>query len=511
MSLPTSYDTTFFRSKLHRGRHIESIHTNCLLRGVQTEAPFNARVLEIGCATGHAIIPMATEYPQAQFVGVDPSNAQIQEGASCSSKLGLSNIDFRCGTVSDVIGKTEKFDYILCHGVISWVSNEDRAKILNTIQQSLSSNGVSLISYNVAPGSTLRQSLWKSLKEITHSASSLSEARSLLKDYIAIIEFDYERPYQILLYQEIERILSESDSYLVHEVFASQNYAFSYREFSNMVSEYGLTQIGDVRPHRNGMNRLNSSHVPDDAYQAFSRLQKNLLSTDLLLDGTTGLPFRESIVISSNRIADEIIDFDKYYTLSYSIASCQILENQEDDSISVRAASGRIEKIAHQLLKDIFNLLASFRPNFVPFSIIQKQFSLEDPLLIARALSECINREVVLVSNYPPVVATSVFAHPNTTEYLRLLSSQQQDCNFTNLLYETVEVDPLAAKFLQHLNGQTDKDAIQNLVKIWLNSGQGSIRADGVVVEDLNEIEQNLPTLVESTLQTLRKGGLLLP
>ena len=114
MSLPTSYDTTFFRSKLHRGRHIESIHTNCLLRGVQTEAPFNARVLEIGCATGHAIIPMATEYPQAQFVGVDPSNAQIQEGASCSSKLGLSNIDFRCGTVSDVIGKTEKFDYILC-------------------------------------------------------------------------------------------------------------------------------------------------------------------------------------------------------------------------------------------------------------------------------------------------------------------------------------------------------------------------------------------------------------
>jgi SAM-dependent methyltransferase len=517
MNLNSDYDKTFFRSKLHRGRHIESIHTNCFLRGIQTEIPHNARVLEIGCATGHALFPMALEYPQATFVGVDPSDLQIKEAKLICDKLKLSNIDFRCGTAQQVLSDGEKFDYILCHGVVSWIPSSEVDSILTAIKKCLSSKGVALVSYNVSPGSQIRQSFWSHIKQIVSSAGSVEKIRSLLSDLRSIIEFDYERPYQVLLYQELTRILSESDSYLVHEVLAEHNNAFSYQDFEQKISQFGLTQLLDVKPHRNGMNRLNSSFVPDEAYQAFSRLQNNLLSSDILLDGTTGLPFRESIITTievsnSSDYKNDQINFEKLYTLSYALASCQILEEQDQEgSLAIQASSGRIEKIKHPLLKDIFSLLSSVSPNFVPFSLIQSKFPNEDPLLIARALSECINREIILVSSYPPSMATSVYAHPNTTEYLRFQSGKEEAVTFTSLRYETVEVDPLAAKFVQHLDGQTDKDSLLNLVRVWLTSGQGKIRADGIVVEDLSEIEQNLPTLVESTLQTLRKGGILLP
>ena len=517
MKLNSTYDNIFFKSKLHRGRHIESIYTQCLLKGIQLEIPHNSKILEIGCATGHALFPMAIEYPQARFVGVDPSESQINEAKSICNKLDVNNIEFRCGTAENVLSGTEKFDYILCHGVISWIPKAAVCDIFATIKQCLSSKGVCLVSYNVSPGSKMRQALWSHIKQIVSAAESVDQIRSLLSDYRSIIEFDYERPYQVLFYQELTRILSESDSYLIHEVLADHNNAFSYKEFDQIISDYGLKQLMDVRPHRNGINRLTSSHVPDEAYQAFSRLQSNLLSTDLMLDGSTGLPFRESIITSvdiaeNDNFKSDHIDFEKLYTLSYALASCQVLEEQDqEDTLSIQASSGRIEKIKHPLLKGIFGILSSISPNFLPFSVIQSKFPDEEPMLLARALSECINREVILVSSYPPSIAPSVYAHPNTTTYLRLQSKQGESAQFTSLRYEIVEVDPLAAKFVQHLDGQTDKDSLVNLVRVWLTSGEGKIKADGIVVEDLSEIEQNLPTLVESTLQTLRKGGILLP
>src|SRR4051794_35074498 len=84
-------------------------------------SPRTARVLELGCASGGNLIPLAAHYPEGEFVGVDLSQRQIDEGKARIERLGLKNIRLRQMSLMDLKPKDGTFDYIICHGVYSWV------------------------------------------------------------------------------------------------------------------------------------------------------------------------------------------------------------------------------------------------------------------------------------------------------------------------------------------------------------------------------------------------------
>ena len=73
-----------------------------MLYGLQPTPPAKARVLELGCGTGGNIIPMADEYKQATFVGVDLGEEHIRSARAFSSELGLTNISFKHQSVTEL-------------------------------------------------------------------------------------------------------------------------------------------------------------------------------------------------------------------------------------------------------------------------------------------------------------------------------------------------------------------------------------------------------------------------
>ncbi len=83
--------------------------------------PARARVLEIGCATGGHLLPLAEAFPEAQFVVVDPSAAQIAQAEAHRDALGLGNVSLLARSFTDLDDSLGRFDYVLCHGVWSWV------------------------------------------------------------------------------------------------------------------------------------------------------------------------------------------------------------------------------------------------------------------------------------------------------------------------------------------------------------------------------------------------------
>ncbi len=83
------------------------------LFGLSTQAPATARTLEIGCAEGGHIIPLAAAAPHARFVGIDVSPAQIGQGLARIERLGLTNIELRCRSVTDLGLEQDSFDYII--------------------------------------------------------------------------------------------------------------------------------------------------------------------------------------------------------------------------------------------------------------------------------------------------------------------------------------------------------------------------------------------------------------
>ena len=87
------------------------------LCGLQAPSPGRARVLELGCASGGNLIPLAARFPAAHFVGLDLSARQIGDGNRRIAAFGLSNIELRSGDIAAVDVAPASFDYVICHGV----------------------------------------------------------------------------------------------------------------------------------------------------------------------------------------------------------------------------------------------------------------------------------------------------------------------------------------------------------------------------------------------------------
>lgn len=74
-------------------------------------------VLDLGCGTGHRLIPLALQYPGAQFTGVDASEHSLTVARSLADRHGADNVGFVRGSVPDIALDT-RFDLVVSTGVL---------------------------------------------------------------------------------------------------------------------------------------------------------------------------------------------------------------------------------------------------------------------------------------------------------------------------------------------------------------------------------------------------------
>jgi len=148
----TSYDAVPYSEYVFPYTHPASVGAVAALFGMRPADPAHCRVLELGCCTGANLIPMAYDLPGSEFVGIDLSRRQIDDGRRTIAALSLTNIDLRPGSILDVDESYGTFDYIIAHGVYSWVPAEVREKLLAVCKANLKPDGVAYVSYNTYPG-----------------------------------------------------------------------------------------------------------------------------------------------------------------------------------------------------------------------------------------------------------------------------------------------------------------------------------------------------------------------
>src|SRR5947208_3557543 len=129
-ALLTSYEEVPYDSKPLYPTHPDCLATVATLMGMKPAPVQRCRVLELGCASGGNLIPMAEALPDSAFVGVDLSERQIADGRAAVAELGLGNVELRHLSITDVPADWGPFDYVVCHGVYSWVPEHVRERIL---------------------------------------------------------------------------------------------------------------------------------------------------------------------------------------------------------------------------------------------------------------------------------------------------------------------------------------------------------------------------------------------
>ena len=156
MRAHNAYDALRYPGHFYPQSSPDRLATLGTLVGLHPARVESCRVLEIGCGEGGNLIPLADRFPGSRFVGVDLSGASIARGQQTIAALGLNNIELIAQDILTFTAPAGAFDYIIAHGVLSWVPEPVRHHILALCGLCLASNGLAYLSYDVLPGGHLR-------------------------------------------------------------------------------------------------------------------------------------------------------------------------------------------------------------------------------------------------------------------------------------------------------------------------------------------------------------------
>ncbi|MEM7620718.1 MAG: class I SAM-dependent methyltransferase [Pseudomonadota bacterium] len=117
---------------------------------------------ELGCGLGYTSLILAACYPDYTFYAVDFNSEHIARAQEFARKAKLDNVHFFDLSFAEFATQDlPKFDYIIAHGVWTWVAESSRQDIIKFVNDRLNTNGAFYISYNAMPGSAPYQPLQK--------------------------------------------------------------------------------------------------------------------------------------------------------------------------------------------------------------------------------------------------------------------------------------------------------------------------------------------------------------
>lgn len=261
----SDYDLLPFESYPSPERYPDRLWWMARLRGVSAVSPSHASLLEVGCATGTHLLAIAEQYLHMRVVGVDPSTAQINKAQADAIAVGRSDVTFFSEKLEALRDSLGTFDYIICHGVYSWIPHSEREVLLESLAHHLSENGVLYLSHNVLPGCNARSSIWKMIRAVDNSADDVHVRIERARDLLKLSEdrvVDAHRPYGMQLRDEISRNIARSDSFILHELLTPSADAEWLSETIEALRKNHLFYLGDAHPQKNHALHAERENLP---------------------------------------------------------------------------------------------------------------------------------------------------------------------------------------------------------------------------------------------------------
>jgi methyltransferase-like protein/trans-aconitate methyltransferase len=515
------YDEIPYPSQPLPQTHPDRLATIARLFGMHPERIDRCRVLELGCGIGENLIPMADRHPQSSFVGIDYSQRQIDEGRKAIEALRLANIDLAHLSIMDVDEQLGVFDYIICHGVFSWVAHDVQERILAVCKSHLAPQGVAYVSYNTYPGwhlrGVVREMAWGASSPEQPARERLSRARRLLEFLDAALA-EESTAYSKHVKLDVDFVLQQTDDYIFHEYFEEKNYPFYFHEFAARAATHHLQYLGDAL-----LGTMFANNLGPTIEQNLLGISNDTISIEQHMDALRNRCFRHTLMCHEEVSLDRnvaLANLDGLYfagQVQPERASCDLKSTTVEkfvtpDRSAVTSPFPMIKAALYQLgalwprglsLDELISSAAACLGT--PGHAVPVSF--EDRQGVKKNLAQCLAAGLIEAHTEADSFVTTVSARPRASNLARLQAHGSH--LVTNRRHDAVALDEVSQNALQHLDGQHDRASLLQILVDAVDRGRLSVFRDGVPLPRGEAVDHILDKTLEQCLLKLAANALL--
>ncbi len=490
----------------------EYLRTVAHLFGLDAPAPERARVLELGCAAGGNVIPFAARYPHAEVTGIDLSQVQVEAGQRAIAAMGLKNVKLEQASIADLDKSLGEFDYIICHGVYSWVPPEVQEAILRIASQCLSPDGIAYVSYNTYPG-------WKA-KEVVRDAMRLradgrGDAGERLAYARGMIDFLHDMAPQDSLLSKImgdniQTIRHGRDYYLVHEFLELCNSPCYFRDFLANARKQGLDYLGEA--HVSSM--FANNYGAEQAKLLLAECEGDQIRLEQLLDFLGNRTFRQTLLVHAERSGSIRYQLDESRISQLHVAGNYTPASH--DGCQWSTGNGRTVTASSEVSQAMISALNKAWPGTVPVTTLIKAAKAIVPgeagkdQLIA-FISALIVGNAVQCRLDPMPLESAIASRPKAHPALRALAGlgAGTPVKMFNQWHESVEPGVGESYLLSLLDGRKDRPALVAALVAAVAEQRLTFEQDGKAIDDPQQINRMASDAVTQALAWLSSNAML--
>ena len=223
------------------------------LVGISAPNPKTARVLELGATYGGNIISQALFNPDATFVGIELSQEQVVKGNEVIANAGLTNVSLVQSDIASIGSEIGTFDYIIAHGVYSWVDDGVKDALLRLIDEHLAEDGIAYISYNTYPGwhtmDEVRQLMMFSNRDKTQFNHKEKVLHGKTIGSIVgsqILKYDNLKERNSKFLGALRSVMQKDEYYVGHDHLEPNNDPVYFYQFNDHLGAHNLAYLCDA-------------------------------------------------------------------------------------------------------------------------------------------------------------------------------------------------------------------------------------------------------------------------
>ncbi len=496
-------------------RHLEAMAT---LFEMQPADITRCRVLELGCAAGNNLIPQAVDLPESTFLGIDLSQRQVRQGQEVIESLALENVELRRADVLDVDDSWGEFDYIISHGLFSWIPPQVQHKLLQISSRNLAPGGVAFISYNTYPGwhlaAIVRGLMRYHTAQFDRAEDQITQAMVLLE---LLADLTNEKQAAGLVLSEELKLLKKTNnpSYLFHDHLEVDNIPVYFHELMEQAEAQGLQYLADAK-----FSTMLLQNLPEKAQKAFRHLP--LVRQEQYMDFVSGRRFRRTLLchrdVRLNRrvLPEKMKQF--HFALAGEVETHDVdIRNEKPGRFTLGDGrldtNNRLAKAALMYLKEVYPRYVSFQQLYV--TALARvggpgPGGADDPAVSVQTLTDALllsyTVNLLEIAVHPPRCAGQVNPRPLASPLVRLQAARGN--LVTNQLHRTIGLDPLKRRLIRHLDGAHQRSDLIGCVQQAIEAGELTVKDGDRPVKKVSPAA--LSNIVDQALSGLSESALLI-